>query len=133
MLHNYFKIALRHFSRHKLFTFVNILGLGMGMSVCLIALLCVYDAYVYDSFHPRDYIGQPVEGLSSVALIFKVKGKNTFSPQIGCVSRWLFYLFNVRKAGQRKILIIMGTSCQTSEFSKYIHREFFFQRNSSSP
>lgn len=38
MFKNYFKIAIRNFSKHKLFTSLNIVGLALGMSICLLAL-----------------------------------------------------------------------------------------------
>src|SRR4051812_35941466 len=52
MLKNYFKIAWRNLSRHKLFSFINIFGLASGMTVCMLALIKIKDAYDYDTFHP---------------------------------------------------------------------------------
>jgi ABC-type antimicrobial peptide transport system permease subunit len=51
MLKNYFKIAFRNFSRNKAFTLINILGLAIGMAVCILLLLWVQDELSYDSFH----------------------------------------------------------------------------------
>ncbi len=51
MIKNYFKIATRNFYKHKLFTFVNVFGLAMGFSVCLLAIIYIYEAYNYDKFH----------------------------------------------------------------------------------
>ena len=53
MLRNYFKIALRNLWKHKLFSFINIFGLASGMTVCLLALMQVKDAFDYDTFHPH--------------------------------------------------------------------------------
>ncbi len=51
MFKNYFKIAIRNFSKHKLFTALNIFGLALGMSLCLLALSMAVAIYSSDSFH----------------------------------------------------------------------------------
>ncbi len=51
MFKNYLKIALRNFSRNKAFTFINILGLAIGMAVCIMLLLWVQNEFSYDKFH----------------------------------------------------------------------------------
>ena len=51
MIKNYFKIAFRNFSKHKLFTSLNIFGLALGMSVCLLALTLSVAIYRSDEFH----------------------------------------------------------------------------------
>ncbi|MBD0259388.1 MAG: ABC transporter permease, partial [Cytophagales bacterium] len=53
MLHNYLKIAVRNLLRHKLFSFINVLGLAAGMSICLLALMQVREVLEYDRFHPH--------------------------------------------------------------------------------
>ncbi|WP_436516020.1 ABC transporter permease [Ekhidna sp. To15] len=50
MIKNYFKIAIRNFSKHKLFTSLNILGLALGMSICLLALSISVAIYQTDSW-----------------------------------------------------------------------------------
>lgn len=52
MLHNYLKIAFRSLWKHKLFSAINVFGLASGMTVCLLALMQVKDAFDYDTFHP---------------------------------------------------------------------------------
>ncbi len=52
MLRNYIKIAWRNLNKHKLFSFINIFGLASGMTVCMLAMIKIKDAYDYDTFHP---------------------------------------------------------------------------------
>jgi len=52
MIKNYFKIALRGFWRHKLFTFINIIGLSIGISTALVIYLIVHFDYTFDKFQP---------------------------------------------------------------------------------
>lgn len=59
MITSYFKIAIRNFSKHKLFTSVNIFGLALGMSVCLLALSITVAIYSSDEYHEhKDRIHQ---------------------------------------------------------------------------
>jgi len=51
MLKNYLKITLRNLSRHKLFSFLNITGLALGIASSMLILLWVRDEVNYDNFH----------------------------------------------------------------------------------
>src|ERR1700749_3038738 len=51
MIKNYFKIAFRNFKRHKLFTFINIIGLSIGISTALVIFLIVQYDLTFDKFH----------------------------------------------------------------------------------
>ncbi|WP_221394440.1 ABC transporter permease [Dyadobacter sp. NIV53] len=52
MLKNYFKIAIRSLLKNKLFSFINIFGLALGMSCSLLIWLWVKDEISYNSFYP---------------------------------------------------------------------------------
>jgi len=51
MLLNYLKVAVRNMTRKKLMTFINVSGLMLGISCCLLAVLYVSDELSYDRFH----------------------------------------------------------------------------------
>ncbi len=51
MIKNYFKIAWRNLLRNKAFSFINILGLSIGIAVCFIIMLFVQDELSYDRFN----------------------------------------------------------------------------------
>lgn len=53
MIKNYLKIAFRNLIRNKAYSLINILGLAVGMSACLLILLWVQDELSYDQFHPK--------------------------------------------------------------------------------
>ncbi|MCP4727093.1 MAG: ABC transporter permease, partial [bacterium] len=48
---NYLKIAYRNFSKNKFFSSINILGLSIGMAVCLVIIQYVVHEFSYDKFH----------------------------------------------------------------------------------
>ena len=51
MLYNYLITAIRNIRKHKVFSFINVTGLVMGMSVCMFMLLWVQDELSFDRFH----------------------------------------------------------------------------------
>ncbi|MEX1241518.1 MAG: ABC transporter permease [Cyclobacteriaceae bacterium] len=51
MLRNYFISILRYVSRNKAFTFINILGLAIGMMACMLITQFVLHEFSYDNFH----------------------------------------------------------------------------------
>lgn len=51
MITNYFKSAIRNLIRNKSFSFINIFGLAIGLTVGILVLLWVTDELGYDKFH----------------------------------------------------------------------------------
>ncbi len=51
MLKNYLKIALRNIKKHKGYSLINIAGLAVGMTCCILILLWVQDEMSYDRYH----------------------------------------------------------------------------------
>ena len=51
MFKNYFRIAWRNIKRHKGYSFINIVGLAIGMAVCILILLYVQYELSYDNFN----------------------------------------------------------------------------------
>jgi putative ABC transport system permease protein len=76
MFRNYVKVAVRSLLKRKAFTLINILGLAMGMAVCLLIVLFIRSELGYDNFHQHgDRIYRMVldrkypEHISSYAII----------------------------------------------------------------
>ncbi len=62
MLKNYFKIAFRNLLKSKGFSFINIIGLALGMACSLLILLWIQDERSMNQFHEnRDRIYQVYE------------------------------------------------------------------------
>ena len=51
MFKNHIKIAFRNLLKHKVFSFINVIGLTIGLSASLIIGLMVYYEYTFDDFH----------------------------------------------------------------------------------
>ena len=54
MIKNYFKIAFRNLIRHKAFSFINIIGLSIGITCCTLLALFIRDEFSFER-HFKDY------------------------------------------------------------------------------
>jgi len=50
-LKNYIKITWRNIRNNKIYSFINIMGLAVGMACCILILLWVQDELSFDKFH----------------------------------------------------------------------------------
>lgn len=53
MIRNYFKTALRSLLKNKGFTFINIIGLALGLTICLLITFYVVDELSYDRYNTK--------------------------------------------------------------------------------
>src|SRR6266496_2955852 len=53
MFKNYLKIAWRNLMKSKVFSFINILGLTIGITVCMMIFLFIMNEFSFDKFHKR--------------------------------------------------------------------------------
>lgn len=51
MIKNYFKTAFRNLSRNKIYSFINIAGLSIGLACAMLIMLYVKDEVSFDGFH----------------------------------------------------------------------------------
>ncbi len=57
MLKNYLLLAVKNFRKQKMFSLINILGLTIGITCCLMIFLFIMSEFSYDNFHKnRDHI-----------------------------------------------------------------------------
>ena len=58
MFKNYIKTAFRNLKRYKGYSFINLMGLAIGIACCIIILIYVQDEFSYDRYpqkHDRIY------------------------------------------------------------------------------
>src|SRR5258708_29915459 len=66
MIKSYFLIAWRHLTRNKLYAGINILGLALGISACVVIYLITHFELTYDTFRPdREHIYRIVGGMEN--------------------------------------------------------------------
>lgn len=74
MFKNYFKVGIRNILKYKMFSFINVFGLAVAMSVCMLIILMLADQRSYDEFHEKKdrvyrVIGTPIKGSNSYATV----------------------------------------------------------------
>ncbi|HSU51918.1 MAG TPA: ABC transporter permease, partial [Segetibacter sp.] len=72
MITNYFKIAFRNLLKNKGFSFINIVGLAIGMASALLILLWIKNEVSYDQFHEKK------------DRIYEAWNRATFSDKLQC-------------------------------------------------
>ncbi|RIK64516.1 hypothetical protein DCC62_26100, partial [candidate division KSB1 bacterium] len=53
MLGNYLRIALRNLLKHKGYSFINLFGLALGLSCCILLANLILHELSYDKFHEK--------------------------------------------------------------------------------
>ena len=53
MIRNYFITTVRNIRKQKIFTFINVFGLAIGLAACLLALLYIRDERSYDRYNTK--------------------------------------------------------------------------------
>src|SRR5436190_10883300 len=51
MIKNYLLLAIKNFRKQKMFSLINILGLTVGITCCLMIFLFIMNEFSYDKFH----------------------------------------------------------------------------------
>src|SRR4030095_4239035 len=74
MIKNYLKIAWRNLMKNKIFSFINIFGLSVGLTCCMLVTVYLYNETHYDKYHKN------IEHLYQLATIFIKDGKEDKTP-----------------------------------------------------
>jgi putative ABC transport system permease protein len=53
MIYNYLKVAIRNLKKYKFISFINIFGLTVGLTCCLLILIYILHELSYDNYHPN--------------------------------------------------------------------------------
>ena len=75
MLKNYFKIAFRNLWKHRVFSFINIMGLTVGMTACFLIFLYVRFEVSYDRYHEKgDRVYRIIADIKTPTEVLKAGG-----------------------------------------------------------
>ncbi|MFD2571043.1 ABC transporter permease [Spirosoma soli] len=109
MFRNYLKVALRSFARHKIYSFINLGGLTVAVTCCLLLGLYVRHEWSYDRFHTKanrlhrawtqeEYKGEQFTNISTPYILGQTL-QETF-PEVEGMTRVRINEFNVRKGSE---------------------------------
>src|SRR5260370_23869692 len=74
MIKNYLKIAWRNLLKNKIFSFINIFGLSVGLTCCMLISVYLYNEVSYDKYHKN------IDQLYQLATTFVKDGKEDKTP-----------------------------------------------------
>ncbi|HZJ58793.1 MAG TPA: ABC transporter permease [Chitinophagaceae bacterium] len=74
MFRNYLKVAWRSLMKNKTFSFINIFGLSVGLTCCMLITIYLYHEVSYDKYHHN------VDQLYQLSTIFTGNGKESKTP-----------------------------------------------------
>ena len=69
MIRNYFKVAWRNLMKNKTYSFINVFGLAIGLTSCMLITLYLYNELSYDNYHPN------INNLYQLGTTFVKEGK----------------------------------------------------------
>ena len=75
----YLKIAIRNILRHKVYSFINIVGLSVGMACTILILMWVQYELSFDRYHEK---ADRIYRLATYGAIGKMKGEYALSNYI---------------------------------------------------
>ena len=128
MFKNYFKIILRTIRRHKGYVFLNVVGLAIGLAVCLLIGIYVQEELSYDRFHEnadRIYrLANYVEGASYENGIAKVTdpwGPAAVAeiPEVESMTRFVFYGQTLVRRGDQQFYESGGLYADSTVFEMF--------------
>ncbi|HEY2720283.1 MAG TPA: ABC transporter permease, partial [Chitinophagaceae bacterium] len=74
MLKNYLKVAWRNLMKNKIFSFINVIGLSIGLTCCMLITVYLYNEVSYDRYHKN------IHRLYQLATTFVKDGKEDKTP-----------------------------------------------------
>src|SRR5215470_7575915 len=74
MIKNYLKVAWRNLVKNKVFSFINIFGLSVGLTCCMLITVYIYNEVSYDKYHKN------IDQLYQLATTFVKDGKEDKTP-----------------------------------------------------
>lgn len=129
MFKNDLRSASRNLVKHKLFSFINIVGLGISMAICLLSISFITEIYSYDSFNTKgdrifrltsqyQRFGQPVFNLASSS-VYAGKRVQELFPGIEETTLLTYDFGGAAKTGNDDIVSIKGLWASGSFFSVF--------------
>lgn len=74
MFNNYLKVAWRNLMKNKVFSFINIIGLSIGLVCCMLISLYLYNELSYDKYHKN------IDRLYQVGTVFSRENDSSRTP-----------------------------------------------------
>ena len=117
MLKNYFKIALRNLMKYKFISFINLFGLTVGLTCCLLILIYIVNELSFDKYN------QKAKNIYRVTRIFKNPETKAVSLHLGTVAPPFGPLLKNDFKEIEKITVLLDASPATLRYEEKIINE----------
>ena len=127
MFRNYIKIAWRNIAKNKLYSIINILGLSLGIAVCLLITLFVKDEFSFDQYQKQknEIYRLVIDERSSNSESFKygdtgLHAGNVFSKQLPEITRMVRIkseFFNIKHPNGTEVMAQEASHVDSSFFN----------------
>jgi putative ABC transport system permease protein len=120
MLISYLKTAIRNLVRHKVSSVINVVGLSIGISACLVIYLIVHYEFSFDTFHrDGDRIYRVVSKIEFPGMTFRNSGvpvptAQAVREEVTGVAGTTFFI----TAGETKVTVADGGKGEPRVFKK---------------
>ena len=119
LIWNYMKIALRRIKRQKSYSLINISGLTIGMTCCILILLFIHYEFSFDNYHKNsDSIYRVLTNISG-----KYRGKSQFNVTAGILAPTMkenfpevIYAARIERMRRGEIIRVGNKSLKESRF-----------------
>ncbi len=126
MLKNYFKIAFRNILRNKIYSFINIVGLSVGLGASILILLWVMNELSYNHFNKnlnQIYIVPQIQHYKDIGNFTVVNTPNALGPYLKSNYPWIEYAARYTFNGGKKPVSYQEKNFR--EIVKYADPDFF--------
>ena len=124
MLRSYFITATRNLVKHRFYTLINVLGLAIGMTCCLLIFLYVQHELNYDQFHEKkDRIYRVVTDIKTPTETLNIW--STSAPMVAYMKADFLEVENMVRFDDAGLLIQRGEQTFQEDESMFADSTFF--------
>ncbi len=125
MFKNYFKTAWRNLMKNKVFSFINILGLTIGITVCMMIYLFIMNEFSFDNFHKNgNHIYRVMRGFESDGKSGRVAYlSGLHAPAL--LNDFKGQIIRAVRVGENDNLFTVGTKSFHEKKELYVDTDFF--------
>lgn len=126
MIRNLFKVAFRNFVREKFYTFLNVVGLAVGIAVAMLITVYLVNELSFDRFHAKaDRTFRLVSHLQLGANRFD--GNSTFPPMAAALQNNIPEIEHAMRMTQRNQLVYKLEDIAFNEANTFFADSNFFK------
>jgi len=117
MLRNYFKIAFRNLMKYKFISFINLFGLTVGLTCCLLICTYIINELSYDKYHNK------AENIYRITRIFRNSETGAVSLHLGTIAPPFGPLLQHDFPQIQKMTVLLPAGTTTMRYEEKVFNE----------